>query len=187
MAKRGNKLTHRQKRMLDYYYGVSNFEKTDAIRRAGYVHANNQVWRLFNTPAVVAEMERREAAFRAKYEVTYERVRDEVAKIAFFNPLCVLAVGADGLVTVDVTKAQASEMAAISEIRVIERTDPQTGERTTSVKLKPWNKLGALEALMRHAGISREKVPTVQVDLVERIRAARERAEPLERRPDDDG
>ena len=162
-----------QLRALDHYYGFANFNKTKAMEMAGYGSPNKYL-SMFDIPYVKKEMERREARYRERYEVTFKRVQDEIAKVAYFNPLCVLAVDKDGLVTVDITQAEAAEMAAISEIKVTERTvvTEDGPEKVTTVKVKPWNKVAALDLLMRHAGLSKEKSPLEGLgDLADRINA----------------
>ncbi len=170
-------LRPRHRKVLNYYYGVSNLSKTDALRRAKYAMPECYL-SLFDTPAVKAEMARREARFAERFDVSYERVEREIAKIAYFNPLSILEIDEKtGWVTVDITKADAADMAAIGEIRVEEHWEGQ-GEaaiKVTVVKVKPWNKLKALEGLMKHGGLSRQKADPTAVDLVDRIIAARNR------------
>ncbi len=169
------KLNPRHSKVLDYYFGVSNFNKADALRRAGY-GSGHKTQSVFTYPAVLKEIKRREERHRAKYAVNFDRVQEEIAKVAFFNPLCVLNIDEDtGLVEVDIVKAQASEMAAISQIKV---TEVVVGDvKTTKVELKPWNKVAALESLMRHTGLSKEKSAFEGAsDLVDRIIAGRRRA-----------
>lgn len=181
--KRKPVLSTRHRQVLDFYYGISNLNKTDALRRAGYAHPDKQHG-LFSHPAVLEEMARREERFRQKYDVTYDRVRDEIAKVAFFNPMSILRFDEEtGEVEVDLSRADVHEMAAIGEIRVKETTtnvgtkeDPEW-ETVTRVFVKPWNKMQALEQLMKHAGLSKEKDPLAGAihSLGDRIVAARKR------------
>ncbi len=177
-----HRLSEQHRRMLDYYYGISNLNKSDAMRRAkiGSKDAGSRDLSVFDRPVVKDEMKKREAAFRERYDVTFERVRDEIAKVAFFNPLCVLAIDEEtGLVEVDITHAAAHEMAAISEIKVTKSVEG-TGKNATvvtKVQVKPWSKTTALDSLMRHAGLSKEKSTFEGAnDLVDRILAGRRRA-----------
>ncbi len=173
------KLNPRHRKVVDFYFGVSNFNKTDALRRAGYSNAHKSQG-VFGYPAVVKEIARRETLLREKYEVNFDRVQSEIAKIAYFNPLCILDVDDEtGVVTVDITKADASTMAAIGQIKVTESWEGKGDDavKVTKVELKPWNKVAALESLMRHAGLSREKNAFEGAgDLVDRILAGRRRA-----------
>ncbi len=177
------KLNPRHRKVLDYYFGVSNFNKTDALKRAGYA-AGKKKHCVFTYPAVIKEIKRREELHQAKYAVNFDRVQEEIAKVAFFNPLCVLDIDDDtGLVTVNVAKAQASEMAAISQIKVTESWEGkgEAAVKVTKVELKPWNKVAALESLMRHSGLSKEKSAFEGAgDLVDRIIAGRRRVSGVE-------
>ena len=186
MPKLRNKLTDRQRRVIDFYYGPANLDKTAALRMGGYTYPE-KAHVFYKRPAVVQEMDRREARFRKKYEVTYDRVAEEIAKIAYFTPLSVFSFNQDtGYYELDLGRADIHEMAALGEIKVKERWE-DSGEvdkkgdvikiKVTQVFVKPWNKLKALESLMRHAGISKQKDPTIGVvDLAGRIRRAREQA-----------
>ena len=183
MPKPKNALTKRQRRVVDYFFGKANLQKTAALRLGGYSCPEKQ-HSFFDRPAVKREMRKREAAFAKRYEVTYERVRDEIAKIAYFNPYCVLSVDEKtGMAEVDITQVDAAEMAAIGEIKV-KKTRVQDGKdedgnpvwvEVTQVFVKPWNKLKALDNLMKHAGLSKAKDPLADaLNLADRITAARE-------------
>lgn len=187
MPKRKTKLSPRYRLVLDFYYGFSNFNKTDALRRAGYKHPNSQL-HIFNHPSVVAAMERREAKVREKYDVTYERITDELARVAYASILNYATITDDGHFLIDeksIAKASPEELAAIGEVTVdthnefLGDTDADGKPVATVVKrikVKPWNKLAALESLVRHAGLSKEKIQVVgSVSLSARIRAARAR------------
>lgn len=182
MPKAKHVMTDRQRYVLDLYFGAANLNKTKALRLAGYANPAKQ-HEFFSRVAVKREMERRQKAFKKKYEVTYERVEEEIAKLAFFNPLSILSFDPEtGLYEVDMSQADAADMAAIGEIKV-KKTRVQDGEdedgkpvwvETTTVFVKPWNKLKALDDLMRHAGLSKQKDTTGLADLANRINAARD-------------
>lgn len=184
MPKAADKLSPKQERMIDYYFGVSNLNKTDAMRRAGYAHPNDQL-AVFTYPNVAAEIERRQEVFREKYNVTYEGVEAELMKIAKSNLLDYIEVGDDGGATLDLTKATAAELAAIGEIIIkthwedsgeVDKNGKKIMREVTEVKVKPWNKLTALDAVMRHAGLSKDKLKVeAGDDLVKLIQAGRER------------
>lgn len=187
MPKPRLKLSPRHREVVNYYFGVSNFSKTDAIRRAGYAHPNKNCG-IFSLPAVKAEIERRERVVRERYNVTYDRVVDELARIAFSSPLDFMEPDEDGGMTVDLTKADADMLRAIGEFQIETYIEGrgEDAQRVKRVKLKPWNKQAALEALMRHAGLSKEKSPLeVMGDLAARILAARKRVAPSDEQEKD--
>lgn len=183
-----NKLSRRYAQVVDNYYGPANMSKTDAMRMAGYSFADRHQSRIFNHPAVVAEMERREAEVRRRYDLSYERVMAELMKIAYSNPLDYWDVREDGSVKLNLAKANAHEMAAIGKIKVKTRelhdNEGNVIGTETTAEAEAWNKVAALEALIRHGGLSREKKDGVD-DLVDRLRAGRGRVK-LEIEVDDD-
>jgi hypothetical protein len=186
----GKKLNPQQIAAIDAYFGPAKFKKVTALRMAGYAHPDGYV-RMWEFPAVKAEVERRNELIRAKYDVTYESVVDEIAKIAFANLDSFMKYDEDtgDFVGFDLSKADLHEIAALGELTVETYVEGQgeNAETVKRVRLKPYNKLSALEALMRHAGISKEKQPTLQVELVDRIRKARYRTNAGKSNDDDSG
>lgn len=177
MPKDKNKLTDRHRKLVDFYFGVSNFNKTDALRREGYAHPNKNC-DLFNHPNIKAEVARRHAVIRERYKVSYDRVVEELARIAFSSPLDYTEISDDGTFVIDLSKIDADQIRALGEMSSKTYTD-SSGNVVTELKLKPWSKQAALDSLMRHAGLSKEKSPFEGAgDLVERIIAARKRSAP---------
>lgn len=176
--RQGRTLAPRQRNILNYYYGPSNFCKTDALRRAGYKHPEKQ-HNKFNLPKVKAEMELREAKVRTKYEVTHERIMDELARIAFASLRDLARVDDEGNLIIDeqtLGEASPDDLRALGEVTV-ETYKEKDGTVVKKIKVKPWPKLQALDQLMRHGGLSKEKSALDGVvDLVERINAGMRRA-----------
>ena len=169
-------LTRQQLKVLGFYYGASNFNKTDALRRAGYSTPHKQ-HAFYSTAKIKAEMERRELEFREKYDITYERVMQELARIAFSSPLDYVDIDENGFAEVNLSKLDANTARAIGEIVVETHTELVNGMATefSKVKVKPWGKLEALDKVIRHAGLSKEKTTADAIDgLADRIRAAQE-------------
>ncbi len=189
MPKPRNKLLDRQRAVIDYYFGPAHFNRAKALEMAGYA-LPNKYWRFWEKPAVKAEIERRHAEIRAAYEVTYERTVSELARVAYSNVADFIEVDpVTGDFVIRLDRANAEQLRALGgEVTVEEYTDGK-GENARPVKrmkFKPWNKVAALEALMRHAGLSKEKAPTIMVDLVDRINAGRARVASKEE-PDANG
>lgn len=171
------KLYDKQRAAIDYYFGVSNFNKTDAMARAGYSHANANL-AFWDNVAVKTEVERRHALIRERYEVTYERVVDELSRIAFSNPFDYMEPQEDGTFVIDLRKMDAEQARAIGEMTIV--VSMEGDEPVKRIKLKPWSKQAALDSLMRHAGLSREKsIFEGAGDMMDRILAARRRVTPL--------
>lgn len=176
-TKSKHKLSPRHRDLLDNYYGPARLVKTEALRMSGYANPNKQL-RLFDLPAVRAEMERREAENRTRYNLSYENVMTELAKIAFSNPLDYMDLDEDGGVVLRLNKATAHEFGAIGTIRIEERDIHDRDGNVVEVKRKitvdPWNKVAALESLIKHAGLSKEKRDGMDT-LLDRLRAGRGR------------
>lgn len=171
-AKKRNGLTHQQMQAVDLFFGAANFNKSKALKLAGYAHPGSYST-FFQNPQVAAEVERRYAAMREKYDVSYERVVEELARVAFSNLTDFGKLQPDGTIVIDLEHASAAELAAIGEI-VVEQYVEGSGEdaqKVKRVKIKTWNKLTALDQLMRHTGISRDRAVDAVADLAARISA----------------
>ena len=155
--------------LVDAYFECSLVKKT-ALTNAGL---SPKSVKMFEHPAVVAEIARRLAEKKVKHEVTYDKLIDELASVAFFNISEVMEFDeASGRFTgFNLNREQMNILAAIGEIQI---SDTKFGTRIT---VKPYNKLNALEQLMRHAGLSRETIHVQhEVNLTDRLRAGRDRA-----------
>lgn len=176
----GKTLSPRNRVMLDAYYGPSNFCKTDALRRAGYKNPSSQ-HNKFNKAPVKTEMERREAEVRSKYEVTHDRIMGELARIAFASIRDLASVDDEGNLIIDpktLGGASPDDLKALGEVTVETYVEGKGDDAVTvkKIKVKPWPKLQALDQLMRHGGLSKEKSPFEGVaDLVDRINAGMRR------------
>jgi phage terminase small subunit len=175
------KLSDRDKQVLNFYYGISRLNKTDALRRAGWAHPNKGL-QFYTRPAIKAEMERREAQDRERYEITHERIMDELARIAYSSIFDFAEITDDGQFILDeetLAKASMKEIAALGEVTVETYMEGkgEDARQVKRVKIKPWNKLSALGDLMRYGGLSKEKSQVGEMaSLMERIIAAREQS-----------
>lgn len=186
MPKPRDRITDQQQRLVDAYFGAANFVKTRALAMANYSQPNKQL-AVFNQPAVKAEIKRRQAKFRKEHEVTFERLQQELMKIALFNPLSVMAPDPDrpGWFVVDLASAEAKDMAALGEIEIKEFWEGKGEDKVKvqRIRFKPWNKVTAIEQLIRHSGLSRDRTAENALGaLADRIVAARRRAAPVERK-----
>lgn len=168
-------ISRRHERIVDFYFGPANFSKTKALRMAGYSMPAQYI-RLFQHPDIVREIARREAINRERYDVTYEKVVGEIARVAFANIGDYAKVADDGSLVLDFSDIEPGQemrdvLAAIGEVQV-ETYMEGKGEDAREVKrfkVKPHNKLQALDQLMRHAGLSRDKTGEALSDLASRI------------------
>lgn len=168
------RLSHRHRKVLDNYYGVSNFNKTDALRREGYSQPLNQ-HRIFAHPAVVEEMQRRDRELEKRYDVNHDRLIAELAKVAFSNMYDFGEPDEAGFFKIDLSETSAHEMAAVAQVKVKERStyNPRTEEEEVvkEVWVKPHSKLQAIDQLMRHGGHSKDKTSEAVADLAGRLTA----------------
>lgn len=171
---REGRLCAKHQKVVDFYFGVSNKVWTDACRRAGYKTPKRH-GHVSRHPQVIEEVKRREAMVRARYDVTYERIMDELARIAFASPSDYMKKTDDGLLEFDFSETDPDQLRALGEVSIDESTD-RDGRPIRRLKVKPWSKLDALDKLARHAGLSKEKREiSITGPLADRILAGRAR------------
>ena len=175
-AKEKVRLTERQRLMVEYYFTDSQFVKVDAYKRAGYPRSEKNALAEFRKPQVIAEIKRRADQAEKRYEVTYDRLVDELAKLAFFNISDVMEFHPEtGEFTgVCLDESSIDALAALGEIKI----EPVVGHEKPRVTVKPYDKMKAITELMKHAGLSRE-VKQVhhahEVTMADRLRKGREK------------
>jgi phage terminase small subunit len=176
----------RQRKFVHCYMRHGNGAR--AVREAGYSckpeNADRIAWKLRNDPrfAHVREaIDRREVDLQARLKIKAERVLTELSKVAFFSLGDVVVIREDGTTSLDLTEADATHLAALSEIQIEERTikgrdgEPDTVVRT--IKIKAHSKLEALEKLGKNLKLFTEKVEVSGgLDIASQLTAARRRA-----------
>ena len=165
-------LSPRYRKLVDAYFGEANFNKSKAIRLAGYKSEGKKYTRVFDNPAIVKEVERRHRDIRERYKVDYNRISAEMARVAFSNIYDYAKVDENKDLVFDFSQLDAVTAAAIGEVTVETYVEGR-GEAAREVKrvrVKPWNKMQALDQLMRHSGLSKDKASEAIVDLAARLR-----------------
>ena len=189
-ARRG--LTDRQRSLVKFYWTSAAFNQRAAAVMAGYPKsALLNIYQEFRKPAVVAEMKRRAARAERKFEVTYEKLIEELAKVAFFNMSDVMEFDEETgqFTAISLDAASVDTLAALGEVKIdtVIETDKDTGDKypIQRISVKPYNKLDAIDKLMRHAGMSKEVVKHHhEHSLADRLRSGRTRMnKQLERAP----
>lgn len=181
-------LTDQQEMFGRYYLGMDAcpvFNGTQAALRAGYAksHARQQAHDLLSKPDMQAWLAKLQAPAIRKFEVTQERIMEEVAHIAFSNILDYVTVDKDGQAYVDLSRCTREQASALAQIEIIEMppvdmyahgvTEPQQRE-VLKVKIKTWDKLNALEKLMKRHGLLKEHiVVTGRIEMTDTERARR--------------
>ena len=82
---RPHRLSDRYRRLVDHYFTDARFNQSEAARLTGYKWPTKIAWKLFNKPAVKAEVDRRHRVAQERYDITYESIIQEMAKIGFMN------------------------------------------------------------------------------------------------------
>ena len=173
---RKQRLTERQRLMVEYYFTKAHFVQLDAFKLAGYSGSYADARKAFQSPQVIAEIKRRADRAEKRYEVTYDRLVDELAKLAFFNISDVMEFDPEtGHFTgISLDEASVDALAALGEIKI----EPVVGQEKPRVTVKPYEKMKAITELMKHAGLSRE-VKQVhhahEVTMADRLRKGREK------------
>lgn len=174
------KISDRHREVLHYYFTSAKFDKTKATRMAGYRHPNKHSNHIFSQPHIQAEIKRRKQRVQRRYDITYETVIQEMAKIGFANLAKFMSFDEDTgeFIGINLNQEQMEEIACLGEITVETYIEGRgdDAERVKRVRVKPYNKLTALEAMIRHAGLSKDKTTTeIELTLVDRLRQGRER------------
>ena len=178
--------TDKMKQAVAYYWGAARFNKTKALEMAGYSNPK-QSHNLFTRPIWKEEMERWRRKTQRTHDISHESLMNELAKVAFSNPADYVKFNDDGSFYIDISDANMDELAALGELstEAYESKNPDwDGENEEEkyvtvkrVKVKPWNKLSALEMLMKHGGFSKDKVNVAgSIELTDKLMAARKRA-----------
>jgi phage terminase small subunit len=151
-------LTAREKRFVEEYQVDLN-GKESAIR-AGYSArtANKIAYELLQRPVVHEALKAAIDARSHRTQITQDRVLQELARVAFFDPRKLLR--ADGTPK-PVNELDDDTAAALVGMDVLEEWSGQGADRTQvgmTKKLKLPNKVEALSLAMKHLGMLRERV-----------------------------
>lgn len=144
-------LNPRQKAFVQEY--LVDLNATQAAIRAGYSERTARVQgpRLLSNVAVQREIEKGQDKREKRLEITADRIRRELARIAFGDAKKVMSWGPDGvelLSSDDLTDDESAQVAEVSQ------TVTQHGG---TIKLKRFDKVKALELLGRDIGMFRDE------------------------------
>lgn len=155
-------LTAKQERFVAEY--LVDLNATQAAIRAGYSKktARQAGTENLSKPVIAAAVEKAIAARSTRTEITQDRVLEELARIAFFDPRKLYGPGGNPIPLPDLDADVAAVIAGLDI--VVERTGAEQGEYAEVRKYKIADKLGALQAAMRHLGMFRDKVEVTGKD-----------------------
>lgn len=153
VAKRGG-ISEKQQRFAREY--LVDLNATQAAIRAGYSPktAGCQSHELLKKPEIQEIIAAGAKKAEQRTEITLDRVLNEYARIAFAGMSKFVSIDSDGTPRVDLSKCTPEDLDLLSEVQ----TETQQGEDkpVLKVKIKPLDKLNALEKLARHLGVFRD-------------------------------
>jgi phage terminase small subunit len=162
---RSEGLTPEQQRFVDEY--LIDLNGTQAYRRAypgvAYTTARTESSRLLANPNIRREVEAAKAARSERTQITADRVLEAVALVAFADPLDL--TDADGRprplrqIPPELRAAIAGVKVRRETVRRVTLGDDSTETKSEVVEYKLNDRLGALEKLFRHLGLSQEIPP----------------------------
>lgn len=124
-------------------------------------------------------MQARKEELQQRSNITIDRVKEEMAKLAFLNVADIVAIEPDGTLRQDFTKATPDHLAAVTSVSTKKRSiysakGEHLGDEVTN-KVTLADKYRGLELLGRHLGMFKAEEQRVVVDVADRLLAARRR------------
>jgi len=168
-------------------YIANGMNATQAAAEVGYSAKTARVQgaRLLTYAAIQARIRELLEPKLRKWDLTADRVLAEVAKVAYFNMGTILHITPNGDPYIDLSAISAEEMAAIGSAEIedfIDRRETDADGKPIArevrrVKVKPHDKLKALELGMRHLRLLHDKLEVVfDEDVAAALNSARQRA-----------
>ena len=132
---------------------VLDWDHRRAALAAGYPHSD---WgaRVLKKYAVQEEVRREKEARKDRLRVDGDRITEEFAKIGYANARDYLPRQGE---VFDIHRLNVDQTAAIGNVDMSEKVDPETGEITRNLHLKMHDKLGALNSLAKSIGMLTER------------------------------
>ena len=144
------RLTDKQKRFVAEY--LVDLNATQAAIRAGYSQNTARAIGCENLtkPDIQQAIQEERAKLSKRTEITQERVLQEYARIAFFDPRKMFDKEGNPL---NVNELDDDTAAAVAGLEVVREFDEDTGVTSFTKKYKITNKLGALDSIAKHLGM----------------------------------
>lgn len=144
------RLTDRQQRFVSEY--LIDLNATQAAIRAGYSKktADRIGPELLGKTCVSEAIQAAKDARSKRTEITQDRVLEEYARVAFFDPRKMFDADGNPL---NISELDDDTAAAVAGLEVVKEFDPDTGVTSYTKKYKIANKLGALDSVAKHLGM----------------------------------
>lgn len=151
-------LTAKQKRFIELY--LVDLNATKAAEDAGYSkkNASHIGWDLLQKPHVIAAIADYRDKLSKSTEITIEKVRRELARIAFFDPRKMFD---ENGIPKAITELDDDTAAVIAGLEVFEEFEGRGEDRQKVGTIRKWklsDKKGALDSLGKHLGMFNEKM-----------------------------
>jgi phage terminase small subunit len=171
-------MSERHMDLVDYY--MDGLSMKQCMLSVGYKEATAtaNAARTFRRKDVVAEIAWRREQLKKRYDISEERILEEMAAIAFTNYGDIMEIAEDGTAYVDLTKMTDEHKRAISEITTEEYKEDRTKDGATvlKTKVKFYSKLDALQMLARTLGMFNDRIDVnVNVNIMDALDAGRKR------------
>ncbi len=172
-------LTERERRFAEAYfeacleYGdgalLISYRRAFPLSQAEDKSAYHLARNLIKTPRVIALIDILRLKLATRAVVPAERIIREVERIALSNILDYVTIDADGTPVPSLGHASAAQTAAIKSVECIETVNSNTGNVTRRIKVLLYDKLDAIEKLMKVHHLYEKLLPE---DIERLIRAA---------------
>lgn len=174
-------LTPKRRKVVDAY--MKCFNKKQSLIEAGYSvsMASTRANDVFGDPAVESEISRRQKIAAHRSDVSLDWIVERLKMIADANLGDCLDIYSDGSAKINFTKLTPALRKSLNKFSVSERKDGRGSKAGTIVenKIGLSDQLKALELLVRHLGLSKEKQSfelSGEVSLVEQLHKGRSQA-----------
>jgi len=144
-------LTQRQRRFVEQYLILGN--ASEAARRAGYGAGTVKAAasRLKRSPAIMKALEDANEARAKRTQIDAARVLEEVARLSFVDPARLIEWNGDTVGLRALDEIAPDDRAALAQVSI------STGKSGRRVTIKLFDKLRAIEILVKHLGLGKPK------------------------------
>ena len=174
-------LSPKRRKVIDHF--MAGMNKKEAMLAAGYSKsmATTRANDVFGDPAVDGEIARRQKLAARRSDVTLDWIVERLKSIADANLGDVIDEYSDGSVGINVKKFTPELKRALTGLNIDEYKEGRGNNAVTrqKIRINLADKLRALELLVRHLGLSKEKQSielSGELSLVERLHRGRTRA-----------
>ena len=170
------KVRQRRTRFIKEYLKDQN--ATRAARAAGFSErsAYSQGHRLLKNDEVARAISEENAKINAKLDLTVERVRHEIARVAYLDPRNFFNQDGTLKQITELDEDAARGLAGFEAAELFEGSGEERAAVGYIKKFKFTDKVRALELASRHLGALHDKVEVTDTDLIlQRLAAGRER------------